>query len=78
MSTSRRNPRRNRSRRVLMSMSGVGLLKSWITFHVPTWLLIGVLLVIVTMLAAIVISPEFGASVGLALLELLRRSASNS
>jgi len=63
--------RRKRMRkRIILSVSGEGLLHSWVTLQIPAWIMAAVLAFFVVMLIAVAASPEIAARCALALIQL--------
>ncbi len=60
------------SERVILAISGKGILKSWVVVRIPTSLAIGVLICFLTLAIALALSPDIAAQFAFALIQLAR------
>jgi hypothetical protein len=61
---------KRRNARVLMSMDGRGMRDGWVTFKLPAWLAVGLVVAVLVVCVALVASPELAAKLAALLAEL--------
>jgi hypothetical protein len=67
---------KRRAERVLLSMTGRGMRDGWVTFKLPAWLVVLIVVGACLIAIAVIASPELAAKVAALLMQLAQLSTS--